>query len=1453
MTAINLLRRQQEKTPAGRYATWRQRVPHAELLACCLVLAALPFATAFGHIIADTKYELAVDPGRFVAGGLTLWNAQQFGVLLNQTVGYLFPMGPFFILLKLIGIAGWVVQRLWLSSLIVAAFCGIVLLTRRLRIGTPRTRLAAGIAYAISPIALSMFGSTSGEFLQMAMAPWMIVPLTDMRPWLARADSGAGRRAAVIARTRAVACSGVAIGLASGMNAASTIAAMIPAVIYILTRPGIRTRIRMLCWWAPAVLLATALWLVPLVLLSKYGVSIVTYTESAQVTTSTTSLLNILRGTESWIGYQTTNGQPDHQMAFLLSVDLVPAMLTGLLAALGLAGLVHRGLPERRFLLWTLLAGAVIMSLAYVSSLGNPLEGPLLRLINGPASPFRNLWKFDPLVRLPLTAGFAYLLAIAWRSRQRIAVTVAAVASLGTLVVPALTAGVADQGSFSQIPGYWVDAADWLTAHAGNQAVLAEPAASFGEYTWGNPMDDVLQALTDVDWAERSLAVVGSPGNERLLDAVDADIAAGDGSAGLATSLARMGVKYIIVRNDLSANELDGTYPARVHQALAETPGVTLAAAFGPRIGGGDPNNAITDFHTKYRAVQIYQVSGAQPLAAVQSAAATVRVYGAPEALITLASEKLLGEGPVLLNDDGPGQPAAGQVNTDTLRKRVVNFGELRTNFSPTLAANQTGNTFLSTDDFTEPGWGKYEAVARYAGIKSVTASSSASDITAFPSQWSTAGQPYAAFDGNADTAWESGSFTGPLGQWLQATFDTTIRFGKPVKVAFDENPTVGPPVTKVTVTTAAGTVSEAVKITAKAQPLRVPAGESDWLRITVTGLENQDITPLFGTQAGISSVAIPGVKPSMTIVTPKVAGPGPAAPGPAATVLAKAQPYQPGCMLTSVRWVCSPLLARETEEQHGFDESFTEATPAKAKLSGTVLLPDPYQVANYAFFIAFGPQVIATSSYTNDPQDQAWSAFDGNPATTWVASTADTHPKLAINWGHPVTLSKITIDRPPGASGSAQLVISGSKGQLRGAVIGKSGVVTFKPMKTANLTLTFTTDRAPVQVTDVKIPGVRFLTAPTQPMNLDCGSGPAIKVDGKTVRTTLSGTFAAVVDGQPLHYASCGAVPLKAGSNTVTESPKDAFDVQTAVLTKTGAAGARLARAAKAAAPQAADVVSWGPAQRSVRVDTSTRSYLEVNENYNIGWVAVLGGQTLTPVRLDGWKQAWVLPAGSSGLVTLSYKPSSLYRDSVAAGLAALTVLILLAIGLGVPWRRGWTAVRRRPPAGGPGGSTALDSTAPDLLAPDRGIPGYQAQPNEREPLSWATSAPPGWVARHLGRRYPRMPRVLSYALLIAVAVVTGLLFGGYPGAITVPIVALLLTIEVRGRRIGPLPIVLGGLLLIAAVIGAIGEHLSFSGDSGSFVTVTSDAIPQVICLIVIAGLLAALHRESTDSGAGQ
>ena len=1429
--------------PAGEFAR-RALTP-----GICLLLALLPFITAPGQIIADTKLNLAVSPAGFLARALTLWDPQQFGGLQNQAAGYVFPMGPFFVLGKLAAVPAWITQRLWIAVVLIAACVGTQRLAARLGIGVPWTRAVAGLAYALSPIALSMVGQYSDEYLPMAMLPWILLPL-------------AGAVRGQLSPARAAARSAVAVALCGGTNAACTAAVLTPALIYILASAPTQgaqgaqevrsspSRRRLLAWWVPVTLLATCWWSVPLVLEDKYGVSFLPYTESAAVTTSVTSLSDVLRGTSNWISYLDVTGQPWWPLGFRIATWWVPTLLTGLVAAAGLAGLIIRvpqgpaGVPEgqagalaparpavriaeRRFLLLSVIAGVLIMGTAHVSSLGNPLEGSLNSLINGPASPFRNLWKFDPMIRLPVAFGLAHLMATRWPRRglsRVLSYALCAVTGLAVAGVAALAylSGLAMPGSFDAIPSYWTQAAGWINAHAGNQAVLVEPGAPFGQYLWGTPLDDVLSPLTSADFVRRDISDIGSVGNERLLETIDQRLSAGDGSAGLTEVLARMGVKYVVVRNDLDRSVLNGAWPARVHQALAESPGITRVAQFGTFVGSFAPDNAVSHFDAPYPPVEIYQVAGAEPVANVQPAAGALRVYGGPESLLTLGDENLLGRSgtrPVLINDDGAGQPTSGSVVSDSLRRRTTGFGSIRASYSPTLTATEPTVTFEATDDYTEPGWSKYQSVARYTGIADVTASSSASDVAAIPGEWSSGRLPYAAVDANLFTRWESGSWTGPVGQWIQLKFDAAID-PRTIDVAFDASFVSGPPVMQVRITTAAGQATDAVQLTSNMQPLRVPPGPTGWLRITVTGLALRPALPT-GAQVGIYDIAVPGVQSARTIVTPAVPG-----PDPSAVVLAKDEPQPSGCMLTSMRWVCSPLLAVATEEQYGLDRTFDESSPDPAVVHGSAILVNAALADQYTRLSPSEPQVTASSVYAPaDPQDQPTAAFDGDRATSWAAAAYDRNPTLSIRWGGPRTVSRLTIERPPGASGFLEVRITGSAGQHRDAWVSASGMLTFAPMRTSALTLTFLPKYAPVQITDVGIPGVPPLTTPGGTFRLRCGLGPSLTVNGKAVATRVTGSFASLRAEQPVQFTACSPVQLAAGANRIVEPVTDVFSIQDAVVQATGAAASRSALPA-AAPPAAARVVQWTLTARTLRVSAAARSYLVVDQNFNHGWKAVIGGRTLQPVRLDGWKQAWVLPAGTSGLVRLTFGPELLFRVSLFGGLAVLALVVLAAV---------WPAGPRR----------------------RRGPPPAQASRNKRDPLALPGPLAPRDSLAARGRRGPRLAvQLLQSAVVLAALAGAGLWLGGYPGAVALPLVTSVFLAAASGLlpvggRLGrlarvehelPRPWLLAGLVMAAAVSAVAGRYLQSREASELVVTALQNGIPQTLLIIVIGRLAAAL-----------
>ncbi|MEK9735876.1 MAG: alpha-(1-_3)-arabinofuranosyltransferase family protein [Candidatus Nanopelagicales bacterium] len=199
-------------TDGAREIRLRHRL---RLTAISLALAALTFLQEPGRIAADTKLDLAVDPVGFLIRSLTMWEPLGFfGQLQNQAYGYLFPVGPFFVLGDALGMPAWVVQRLWWSALLITAFLGATRLARLLGIRRASAGILAGLAYALAPRMITEIGVLSVEVLPFAVAPWVLVPLV-----MATQGRMGPRRAAAL--------SGVAVLCAGGVNAVAT-AVLIP-------------------------------------------------------------------------------------------------------------------------------------------------------------------------------------------------------------------------------------------------------------------------------------------------------------------------------------------------------------------------------------------------------------------------------------------------------------------------------------------------------------------------------------------------------------------------------------------------------------------------------------------------------------------------------------------------------------------------------------------------------------------------------------------------------------------------------------------------------------------------------------------------------------------------------------------------------------------------------------------------------------------------------------------------------------------------------------------------------------------------------------------------------------------------------------------------------------------------------------------------------------------------
>ncbi|MEV4224452.1 alpha-(1-_3)-arabinofuranosyltransferase [Nonomuraea sp. NPDC049725] len=1241
-----------DELPDSEAESYDKRIGHRlRLLAGCLLLVAIAFNTSTEKIIPETKLDMAVNPLGFLGRALHLWDGAYFGHLQNQAYGYLFPMGPFYALGLNLGMEAWTVQRLWMSLVLCTAFLGTVQLARALRIGGPVSRIVAGFAYALAPHAQALIGINSSEFLPSAVLPWIVLPLV------------LGARRALSPR-RAAALSALAFLCCGGVNAVAELAVLVVPMLYLLTRGRGPVKRRLIAWWLPLIALASLWWAVPLLTLGRYIFSFLPYIETAGATTSVTSLVNALRGTSSWLSFLTVDGQvwlPDaHQQSTVPWLILV----TSAVAALGFAGLALRAFPERTFLLVSLLAGVVIVTTGHP---GTPHAAFMAELLDGPLSAFRNLHKFDALIRLPAALGVAGLITLV-RPDLRRHLTVAAAGLVALSGLPILYAGLAPAGGFTAIPDYWKQAVSWLGRNAGDGMVLAVPGAKRGEYLWGRPLDEPLQPLARTRWATHTIVPWGSAGGSRLMAAIDDRLASGKGSAGLAATLRRIGVSHLVVRNDLDRATIGTAWPARVHQALEDSPGISLEARFGPGVGVGRHGQAASWLDQPYPAVEVYKVAGAAPLVGTVSADRALRVGGAPESVLALAEEGLLdGDRPVLLNDDDGVLPAAESVLTDTLRRREVAYADLRRNASATLTADEERRGSSPAADLLDPGWERYLATAGFSGIAGVSASSAESDVTAFGEAREPGHQPFAALDGDPRTSWRSTGWTGATGEWLEVALAGPRRLDT-ITVAFETAP-IGPPPAEVVVETDAGELRQDVRAGAGPQELAVPEGPTSRVRVTVTRTAYEPESAL-GSRVGITELTIPGVQAGRSIVVPD---PG-EQPGEPAIALSR-QGDVPGCLRGSMVWSCSEGHEVLGDDGHGFDRLFTTRKDGDYTVTGRAVLRDRVAVEKLSTLPDDALTVTASStSVAHGAAAGRW-AFDDDPRTVWFADPLDPRPTLTVELARHTTLTELRVTTPDSYLGAPPLRVTvRADGGVRQSWIGKDGLVEFPALSAKKIELEFgASGGRPVEISDIAIPGTSPLGALTGfPLRLPCGYGPTFTVNGRTVHTEVTeGTLHDVVTGRPVRFETCERLLMVAGRTRLALRPGDSYRVESAVVR-------RLDEDARPAGPQRmreTPVRSWEPGERVVQVDVTADSYLVVNENFNAGWKATLGVAELKPVRLDGWRQAWFVPAYTSGTVTLTYVPDEPYR----AGLAAGGALALLVVALALTPGRG--RLRRLPP----------------------------------------------------------------------------------------------------------------------------------------------------------------------------
>lgn len=1224
---------------------WRAR-----LLAACLGLAAVAFRQAPGLVVADTKLDLTLNPWGLLAKSLHLWDPQgAFGQLQNQAYGYLFPMGPFHAVLHSLGVAPWVVQRLWWTTLLCVAFLGIWRLASELQVGTRWLRLVGALLFALSPRISSELTVTSVEVWPMAVAPWVLLPLVvrGERTWWWRISRSA-----------------MAFALCGGVNAVASGAALVLPALWFLTRRPSKVVAVAMAGWLAAMVAAMAWWLLPLVLLGRYSPPFLDWIEGAAVTTSTASPFETLRGTSAWLAFLTTSTGPEWPGGWEFATQPMVVLGTALVAALGLAGLALRSTPERLLLGLGAVVGLVLLGVGHQGALGAPFAVSIQQVLDGPLAALRNAHKFDVVVRIPLSLGAVASLSagVAWLRRLGARQWVGAVSVTSLVVIattPALVAVLSRNEAYHQVPQYWRQAAHWLDEQPDAGSVLVLPAASFADFTWGSTKDDPLQALMERPFAVRDAVPLGSAGATRWLDGVERDLGSGQGGPGTARALATAGVRFVVVRNDLRL-DAQGDRLVAVHAGLEQS-GLDRVAGFGPLSGNpGESPRETVDYRTLLQrsSVEVFRVPGTAS-AWLQPASDTQVASAGPEDASAWAGSTA---SPLVVTSTdaeraGLSSSALGAgLVTDGLRRREVNFGAPTHNMSEVFTAQERPRQHRPAWDFVNDAKAA-PTTTTWTGIADVRASSSASDANA-TLRLGPANRPGAALDGDASTRWISGTFGSAVGEWIEVRLEEAAKVAG-LRLDLSTGSPVGARPTKLRVSTQAGTKEISVPDKADSLFVGLPDGETSWVRVTL-----DDVGPGVENGFAVSELSLTGIAPQEALRTPKGEGAD-------YLVMRRDAAGRPGCLTVLAHSYCAPSNALEPDGPAVMSRVVELAEGGSFAMRGTVHAVSSTRTDNL-FTLGKRLTAKASSRLVDSPTDRPGAAVDRDLGTGWVAGVNDFDPTFTISLPGERSVSGLQFLRDPSlaASGPNRVAVTFSDGTTSRAEVDDEGYVRFASHSTRTVRIAFGATRplvnidsttggrtfVPVGFSEVRVLGADDLRQ-TVPVDAEsgapCGFGPTLVVNGRAHPTAVEGTLGDIASGRALAWHTCGPdpVPLLGATNVITVGPSGEYTPESMTFARAGVG--------ESPAPRALTVQRDDPDNATLELPArSSESIVALAQNFNAGWGASVDGKPLRAVRVNGWMQGWVVPAGGEQRLDADYRPDSGYRAGLAAGLAALVLL---------------------------------------------------------------------------------------------------------------------------------------------------------------------------------------------------
>ena len=1256
-------------------------VPRVALLLAVLAAVAT-FTNSPGWYIADARFEHYWAPSQFLSRHAHVWDAVRD---LGGASPYFSPVvGAFLAGVRGIGASPAVAERALHSAYLLVAGVGMVQVLRLFRSRVGIEHLLAGALFAFNPYS-AQFLLPSGLFLHYALAPWLVVAMVrGLR------EPGAWRWPAAFALTVFVVG---ALNWASLLYAATP---LVPVAVYAVWVERTATWRQALAFAAAAGVLALA---VGAAALTHGALNADTVAQNLSTTESPATVSRTSSWSESWRGlgfWLTYFGSPagllrSEAAAFFSRWDVV---LATFLLPLGALVTLWRTRWRPRLL----FGGMIVLALVLMVGI-HPVDdpSPLGRALDAGYDRF----VFLRSLRSGYKAGTGWAIGVSALVAVGVVEFVRRTRTPGdrrrgrAVAVGLATATVAGAASFQfwtgdlysrtdrvkSVPAYWTDALSWLDEQEAVGRAFVLPGANRARYRWGYVGDDIFDALLDRPHVVQS--------SISTADAVAADLVASlerhaSGTAyepGVVGPIARrLGIRWIVLRNDLDWQRLDVARPADFAD-LRNDPDLSLIEAFGQpgqNVVAAGGNAALTG-ESRLPPVEIYAVRGARAPTRVVERMPPSLLAGGGDGWAPLATAGRLEAGaPVRytgrLDAEEIGvhlAQGAPLVVTDTNRRRVTHVTSTRTYRSHTLAAGERTDR-APVALFERPGT---ESVATYGDARRITASSYGEGFEVLPT-WR---RPAAAFDDDPATAWEVSGLTDAVGEWLRVDFRRPVEVSE---VTLEPSPGRRPGrfVSQARLRFSDGS-SVPVALGATTRTVRFDPRATTELEIEIEAVSGRGSNGV-----GFAEVTLPGLDLRERIrVVDDVH-----------RLAERDRPLRVALERGAVSYDFHRVRGDgPQDEERGLRRSFETSGTRRWSVAGALRLTATTPDRTVDAVLGGRVGAYGSSRHLGDLGNRGGLAVDGDVGTGWQApaTAGETltvrfpdRPVGSIDLYTVVDLrserrwSRVTDVRIWGDGGTAQQrAVLDSRAPCRpvaglpDACVQRHRIATSIP-STSTLTVELVgLDRAPgpfgsrpVMVTEVAVGGLRppqFLGGRARP---PAGCTDLFQVDGRDVPVRMQGGSARLLrdllDGRSVAFRGCDTVRLGAGNHRL-DSLVDADGALDRVRLSAGEA----ARPDPRRLVGSSQVVEQSPTRLRVQVNAPQAGFLVAGPSYDEGWRAriasgPLDGRDLGPPDALDTLSGWELPAGTYEVV-VSYAPQRRYEAALAVTAAAVAACLILVV----------------------------------------------------------------------------------------------------------------------------------------------------------------------------------------------